>query len=1095
MRGLLCFLLLFALTVNMNARPQADTRITLKLDNVTLTKAMNEIKQQSRFLFINKGVDASKIVSINVESETINNVCKALFTPVNVAYTIEGNNIIITNANVNDKKGGPVTITGTIRDASGGPVPGAGVVESGTTNGTVTDLDGKYSLRVSDKGVTIEVNCLGYEPAKFEVGNATVYNTVLHEESLSLEGTVVTALGIRKEEKSLSYNVQKVGGDIINAVKEANFVNSLQGKVAGLQINQSASGAGGSTRVVMRGLKSITRSNNALYVIDGIPMPDLRSSQSAGIYETPDGGDFEGISNLNPEDIESMSVLSGASAAALYGAQGANGVILITTKKGQEGKIRVNYSNNTTFSAPFVTPEFQNIYGTAATEPSMSWGNKLETPSTYNPLDFFQTGFNTTNSIALSAGNERSQTYVSAATLNSRGIIPNNTYNRYNFTVRNTTELVKDKLTLDVSASYMRQYKRNPTVQGLYHNPLVATYLFPRGDDITKYQIYERYDANAGYMKQFWPLEFVDGVENPYWETNRELFENTAHRYTLSGTLKWNITKWMSVTGRARLDNTVMNYTRKIYASSNKLYASEFGNYQDNTIMHNNFYGDILLTIDKKFVDDKLSLTANLGASLVDDKNKASGFEGHLATVANKFSVYNISMTHSQTKPYADRWHDQNQAVYGTLQLGWNGMVYVDGTVRNDWSSQLAFTPNQSVCYYSAGLSGVISSMADLSGAGISFLKVRGSYSTAGNPPQRFITGVNTPLTVGGNISSDTYAPAKNLKPELTKSYEAGLNVKFLEDMFDLDVTYYNATTYNQLFQYDAAPSTGYKQAYINAGKVNNYGVELSFGFKHTWRNFFWGSTVTWSMNRNKIKELVPEGTLDVTGKPVNVDEVNMDYGGYRMKIRKGGSIGDFYVTGLKTDDYGRIYVDPNTNTITLDPDTWIYGGNTEAKSRLGWSNNFSFKGVNLSVLIDARIGGRGVSATQAMLDRFGVSKNSADARADGGVWISADQKLPDVKTFYANNGNGMSMLANYVYDMTNIRLREVSLGYDLPTSWFKDKVGMSVSVVGRNLWMIYNKAPFDPELTASTGTYYQGIDYFMQPSTRNIGFSVKLQF
>lgn len=360
MRGLLCFLLLFALTVNMNARPQADTRITLKLDNVTLTKAMNEIKQQSRFLFINKGVDAGKIVSINVERETINNVCKALFTPVNVAFTIEGDNIIITNANVNDKKGGPVTITGTIRDASGEPVPGAGVVESGTTNGTVTDIDGKYSLRVSDKGVTIDVNCLGYEPAKFEVGNATVYSTVLHEESLSLEGTVVTALGIRKEEKSLSYNVQKVGGDIINAVKEANFVNSLQGKVAGLQINQSASGAGGSTRVVMRGLKSITRSNNALYVIDGIPMPDLRSSQSEGIYETPDGGDFEGISNLNPEDIESMSVLSGASAAALYGAQGANGVILITTKKGQEGKIRVNYSNNTTFSAPFVTPKFQN---------------------------------------------------------------------------------------------------------------------------------------------------------------------------------------------------------------------------------------------------------------------------------------------------------------------------------------------------------------------------------------------------------------------------------------------------------------------------------------------------------------------------------------------------------------------------------------------------------------------------------------------------------------------------------------------------------------------------------------------------------------
>ena len=552
MRGLLCFLLLTVLMPSLNARPQTDTRITLNLDNVTLTKAMNEIKQQSRFLFINKGVDASRTVSIHVDKEVIDNVCKTLFTPVSVSYIIEGDNIIITNAKKPESES-PVTISGVIKDASGQPVPGAGVIERGTSNGTVTDMDGRYSLKVSGKGATVDVNCLGYQPISFTVGNGTVYNASLNEDAISLEGTVVTALGIRKEEKSLSYNVQKVEGDIINTVKEANFVSSLQGKVAGLQINQSSSGAGGSTRVVMRGLKSITRSNNALYVIDGIPMPDLRSSQSSGIYETPDGGDFEGISNLNPEDIESMSVLSGASAAALYGAQGANGVILITTKKGQEGKLRVNFSNNTTFSSPFVTPEFQNVYGTSATEPAMSWGNKLETPTSYNPLDFFQTGFNTSNSIAVSQGNERSQTYVSAATLNSRGIIPNNTYNRYNFTIRNTTELVKDKLILDVSASYMRQYKRNPTIQGLYHNPLVATYLFPRGDDITKYQIFERYDANAGYMKQFWPLEFIDGVENPYWETKRELFENTAHRYTISGTLKWNITDWMFITGRARL--------------------------------------------------------------------------------------------------------------------------------------------------------------------------------------------------------------------------------------------------------------------------------------------------------------------------------------------------------------------------------------------------------------------------------------------------------------------------------------------------------------------------------------------------------------
>ena len=970
---------------------------------------------------------------------------------------------------------GPVTVTGTITDQSGLPVPGAAVMVAGTNIGVVSDLDGKYSLTIDAPAADtqLQVSILGYETQTLPLNGRAVVNVVLSEESTLLEGVVVTALGIEREEKALSYNVQEVSSDIVNTVKDANFVNSLSGKVAGLQISQSSSGAGGSTRVIMRGVKSISGNNNALYVVDGIPMPNLRATQVSGIQETPDGGDFEGISNLNPEDFESMTVMTGATAAALYGSQGANGVILITTKKGSEGKVRVNYSNNTTFSSPFVLPQFQNTYGTDATAPSMSWGAKLATPSDYAPRDFFQTGFNTTNALSVSGGTERNQTYISLASTNSRGIIPNNVYNRYNVSMRNTTELVKDKLTLDLSASYMKQYKRNPTVQGQYHNPLVPIYLFPRGADITKYQIYERWDPAQGIMAQFWDL----------------------HRYTLNGTLKWQITDWLSVMGRARLDNTVMNYTRKIYASSNTLFASEYGNYQDNTITHNNFYGDVLLTFDKSFFDNSLSVLFNLGASITDDVHKGTGFEGHLANIPNMFSVNNIDMTHSQTFAYTDRYHDQNQAIYATLQLGYKGMLYLDATFRNEWASQLAFTQHLNIPYPSVGLSAVISSMTDLSKAGISFLKVRASYAEVGNAPQRYITSVNTPVNKGGLISSDTYAPAVNLTPERTKSVEAGLNVKFLDDMIWLDATYYNTNTYNQLFQYDAPPSTGYKQAYINAGKVNNWGIEASLGFKNTWRNFFWSTSFTFSMNRNKIVELVPEGTRDVSGNLVTVDEVNMDYGGYRMKIAPGGSIGDFYVNGLKTDDQGRIYVDPNSNTVTVDANTWIYGGNTEAKARIGWNNQFSWKGINLGILIDARIGGQGVSATQALLDRFGASQASADARDEGGVWISEDQFIPDAKTFYSNSGNGMSMLSHYVYSMTNVRLRELSIGYDFPRSWFKDKLGLSVSLVGRNLWMIYCKAPFDPELTASTGTYYQGLDYFMQPSTRNLGFSVKLQF
>lgn len=302
---------------------------------------------------------------------------------------------------------------------------GATVLIKGTTVGTAVDLDGNFLLPQAKPGDVLEVSLIGYTKQEIPVKGTAPLQIVMREDNEVLDAVVVTALGIKKKEKALTYNVQEVAGDIVNSVKDANFMNSLSGKVAGLQINASASGAGGSTRVVMRGVKSLNGDNNALYVVDGIPLPSLRSRQTEGIYETPDGGDYEGIANINPEDIESMSVLTGATAAALYGSQGANGVILITTRRGEEGRVRVNYSNSTTFSSPFVMPEFQNTYGTDLNSPSMSWGEKLAKPSSYDPKDFFQTGFDETNAIGVTAGTKRNQTYFSASSVNTRGIIPN----------------------------------------------------------------------------------------------------------------------------------------------------------------------------------------------------------------------------------------------------------------------------------------------------------------------------------------------------------------------------------------------------------------------------------------------------------------------------------------------------------------------------------------------------------------------------------------------------------------------------------------------------------------------------------------------
>ena len=1078
--------------------PQVAPRVSLDVRNAAIITVFQSIQQQTGYSFVynTSDIDTSHKMTIAVQDESLGTVLDKLFAGLDISYTLREKHIVLSkkapNSPPHSVRSG---IGGTVKDDKGMALVGATVLIKGTTVGTAVDLDGNFLLPQAKPGDVLEVSLIGYTKQEIPVKGTAPLQIVMREDNEVLDAVVVTALGIKKKEKALTYNVQEVAGDIVNSVKDANFMNSLSGKVAGLQINASASGAGGSTRVVMRGVKSLNGDNNALYVVDGIPLPSLRSRQTEGIYETPDGGDYEGIANINPEDIESMSVLTGATAAALYGSQGANGVILITTKRGEEGKVRVNYSNSTTFSSPFVMPKFQNTYGTDLNSPSMSWGEKLANPSSYDPKDFFQTGFDETNAIGVTAGTKRNQTYFSAASVNTRGIIPNNVYNRYNLSVRNTTALIEDKLTLDLGASYMKQYSRNPLIQGIYHNPLIGTYLFPRGDDISKYQLYERYNPSLGYSEQFWGLEFINGVENPYWITNREIFENTSHRYTFNATLKWDVTDWLSLTGRVRSDNMVMNYTRKISASSNTLFASEYGNYLNHTSRHNNLYADALLSIDKSFWDNAFSVQFNFGASLVDDKNSLTGYEGHLAGLPNKFTFNNIVPSDLNTLPMQENYHDQNQAIYATLQLGWRGMLYLDATFRNEWASQLAFTRQQNIFYPSVGLSAVISSMADLSKAGVSFLKVRASYAEVGNPPQRFITGPNYSIK-NGVVTTQTYAPATHLRPERTKSFEVGLNAKFLGNKFWLDATYYDTNTYNQLFLYDAPPSTGYKQSYLNAGKVNNWGVEAVAGYKNRWGGFSWSTSFNFSLNRNVIRELVPEGTVDpVTGATVSLPEVNMDFGGYRVKLQKGGSIGDFYVTGLKTDDHGEIYVDPNGGTVSIDPDTWIYAGNTDARYRMGWNNQFEYKGVSLGVLIDARIGGRGVSVTQALMDRFGVSQASADAREAGGVQISEKQTILSVKDFYSNTGDGTGMLSQYIYNMDNVRLRELTIGYDLPSSWFNDKLRATVSLVGRNLFMFYNKAPFDPELTASTNTYYQNFDFFMQPSVRTIGFSVRLQF
>lgn len=1082
-----------------------NAKVSIRKSNAQLEQILSEIEKQTDYLFIyNDKVELKRKVSINMVNKPVYQVLNNVLKNTGIIYSMEGSHIVLKNKrehpdftySTQQSSAPKKTLSGTVVDTGNNPLAGVNVIIKGTTSGVFTDTDGKYAIKASGKEVIV-FSYMGYITQEKLVGNAKTFHIIMKEDNIVLGDFVVTALGIKRETKALTYNVQEIKAGELTSVKDANFINSLSGKIAGVQINNSASGIGGSSRVVMRGTKSLFGENNALYVIDGVPIMNTRQDQPDSFYESPDGGDSDPVSFLNTDDVESISILTGAAAAALYGSQGANGVVLVTTKKGATGKLKASYSNNTQFMTPFVMPKFQDRYG-SKDRGFNSWGAP-GTANPYRPKDFFQTAYTEMNSLSASVGSEMNQTYVSIGSMTARGIIPNNDLTRLNLNVRNSTDLIKNKLSLDLSFSYVDHKDVNMMTQGQFHNPLLPIYLFPRGDDIEKYKIYERYNPERNFNTQFW-ADYRDqglGMQNPYWIVHKEKFKNKTNRYSFTTALKYDVTKWLNLAGRIRLDNTDNIFTRKISASADPLFASENGYYQNRKLTDRQTYADLLANIDKRFGED-FSMRATAGASIMDAKNEITGLEGFLSLVPNFFSFANIDMGDSQTKPIQSGYHDQTQALFATFQLGYKGVVYLDLTARNEWASQLAFTSNGTSFFYpSVGLSGMLNDICKMPKDYISFMKIRGSYSEVGNAPRRYITRNSYGMT-NGSLNLISFYPAVGLKPELTKAFETGTNIRFLKDQFNLDLTYYNTNTHNQLFQIEAgASAVGVNSAYINAGKVNNQGIELTLGYKNQFGPLTWNSNLTYSSNRNKIKELVPEGTIDpTTGESMSRSSFIVSANGsYRMELREGSRMGDIYVSTLRKDHNGYVHVDGESGAVTADPTNWIKAGNVNPKYNLGWNNSFSIKGFDLSFLFDARVGGVGVSATQALMDRFGVSEVSAKARDEGGVLVNEGRLNPE--NYYSVVGGGTTgILSEYIYSSTNVRLREATLGYTFPKKWFKGYVDqLSLALIGRNLWMIYNKAPYDPEITASTGTYYQGFDYFMQPSLRSLGFSVKVQF
>lgn len=1098
-KSLVLFVCVFFIQVTAFA--QNGIRITIQKKNIPIIEALDEVERQSK---LSVGYNDSQLknkpaIDLNLINIKLDDALSTILKGTGYTYRLERNYIKIIPLQESTKT--PVKkMTGKVVDENNLPLIGVNIQIEGSGTGVITDMNGSFALE-APIGSMISFSYIGYTPQKVKVTDKSVYNIQLSANVEVLNEVVVTALGIKREQKALSYNVQQVKSDQLTEIKDANFINSLNGKVAGVNINSSSSGVGGASKVIMRGTKSIEQSSNALYVIDGIPMFNFGGG---GGTENGSQGVTESIADINPDDIESISVLTGAAAAALYGSNAANGAIVINTKRGKVGKMQVSVSSNTDFSKPFVLPHFQNRYGTGSQGKSdrsttLSWGPLMNEASCrgYEPRDFFDTGMTYTNSVTLSTGTEKNQTFFSAAAVNSEGIVPNNRYNRFNFTFRNTTSFLNDKLKLDVGASYIIQNDRNMTNQGAYSNPIVPVYLFPRGDDFNLIKVFERWDPARKIKTMYWPQGEGDlRMQNPYWIAYRNLRTNSKKRYMLSASLSYDITDWLNISGRVRVDNSSTKYEQKLYASSNTTLTegSTQGFYAIAKPDESQVYADVLANINKRF--GNYSLVVNAGASIVDNKYDELSYRGPIRDngIPNVFNVFDLDNT--QKKARQDEWEEQTQSIFASAELGWKSMLYLTLTGRNDWASQLANSSSTCFFYPSVGLSAIISEMVKLPSA-IDYLKVRGSFSSVGMPYPRNLTSPTFEYDETTQTwKPKTHYPIGDLKPERTDSWELGLDMRLFKD-FNLGLSWYLANTFNQTFDPKISVSSGYTTIYLQTGYVRNQGVELSLGYGHTWKkDFRWQTNFTLSHNKNKIIELVKDYIHPETGETINKDR--LDVGGLgkaRFILKTGGSLGDLYTQAdIKRDDNGMVEISPSGALVTVNNQPDIKLGSVFPKCNLAWSNQFSWKGFNVSALLTARIGGIVYSATAAAMDQYGVSESSAITRDNGGVLING-RNLVDAQTWFTAIGSQLGLPQYYTYSATNVRLQEASIGYTLPRKWLHDVCDIQVSVVGRNLCMIYNKAPFDPEAVATTGNYYQGIDYFMLPSTRNIGFNVKINF
>ncbi len=1020
------------------------------------------------------------------------------------------------------------TVTGTVTDEEGLGIPGASILEKGTNNGVITDFDGNYKLDVSSGDAVLVFSFVGMKAIEENVNGRSSISVTMVTDAVGLDEVVVTALGIQREKKSLGYAMQEIGGaDLVDA-REPNLANTLSGKVSGLQIVRGAGGPAGSSKIILRGNNSLTGSNQPLVVVDGMPIDNFTDGAKVDMWGSGEGRDFgSGIGDLNPDDIESMSVLKGASAAALYGSRAGNGVILITTKKGRKNQgAGITVNSRVGFETLLTQPELQDVFGQGSygaydRMSRTSWGPKAEgqmvddwtggqSPlNTYdNVANFFRTGITSNQNISYSQLINKTTVFASLTRNDDRSVIPETNINRSTFTVRITSLFGEnEKWKFDTKATYVKSNAENRPLAGIaaQNNSFYTMWTLPVSLDIRDFN--PSIDSDG---KQIWWDDASTPQGNPWW--NLQYGKNNDTRDRLIGfmSLAYDFTDWLNAEVKGGTDYYTTKKEEKIHTGGVVRPAGVYSKNIDEAF-ENNF--SFLIRAQKDDLIDRLGGYVTFGGNMMHQKNQGMGGNSGDLVVPNLFSLNNGVDKPSVSQRYSEK---KINSLYGALQLNWDGYLFLDATVRNDWSSTMR-KDNRSFLYPSVSVSGIITDMITQNGGVIpewlTFAKVRGSYAEVGNdlPPYQLY---NT-YGIGKSDSphdQTTAAPGSVLYDpsvvnELIKSYEAGIDLRFFDNRLGLDFTWYKTNATNQLIDLPLDPFSGFKNKKINAGKIQNEGIEVMLNADIVRNNagFNWTVNANMSKNENRMIELAD-----------GVDEYSLGtVDDLKIVAMVGGNYGEIYgkkmvrVEDETSQYFGQIVVDESG--LPLKGEDWEYLGNQQPDWMLGVTNMFSYKNLSLSVLLDAKFGGKIFSGTTVFTHSRGTAAETVVNGAreefvvdgvvkhdDGSYSVNDVAVSPqDYWSRVAATGN-LGITDEFTYDATSVRIRNVKLGYKLPSRWFANIPinGVDLSVIGNNIWLLYTDTPgIDPESVIGVGTNAIGMEMGSPPTMKSYTFNVSIKF